>query len=346
MPSNQGAWLTGKGNPLSIEPAPLPDPESNQILIKNHAVAINPVDWAMQLMGQDRFPFLKFPCILGRDVAGEVIAVGSAVTRVKVGARVLGLASGSHGSPAAFQEHTLLADNLFSPIPDNMSFEEASVLPLGLSTSACGMFQKDYLALPHPSVDPKPLGKTLLVWSGSSSVGCNAIQLGVAAGCDVITTCSPKNYELMKKIGASQAFDYSSDTVVSDILTYLKDKTIVGAVGIGNVNAIRAGHGLNAAKQVLEIVSKAKGNKFVAMAMHYDGPVPEGVESKFILGNASADNEVGAAIYADYLPKALAEGKFVAAPEPLVVGKGLESIQKAFDVQMKGVSAKKVVVSL
>jgi len=97
---------------------------------------------------------------------------------------------------------------------------------------------------------------------------------------------------------------------------------------------------------VLEIVSKAKGNKFVAMAMRYDGPVPDGVESKFILGNSLASNEVGAAVYADYLPRALAEKKFIAAPEPLVVGRGLESIQKAFEVQMKGVSAQKVVVSL
>ena len=233
MPPNQAAWLSAKGAPLSVEPAPLPDPKPNQILIKNHAVAINPVDWAMQHMGQDRFPFLKFPCTLGCDAAGEVIAVESAVTRVKVGDRVLGLATGhgNKGEPAAFQEYTLLADNLFSPIPDSMSLEEASVIPLGLSTSASGMFEKDFLALPHPSVNPKPLGKTLLVWSGASSVGCNAIQLGVAAGCDVITTCSPKNYELVKKLGASQAFDYSSDTVVGDILTYLEDKTIAGAVG-------------------------------------------------------------------------------------------------------------------
>lgn len=233
MPSNQAAWLTAKGAPLTVEPAPLLDPKPNQILIKNRAVAINPVDWAMQDMGQDFFPFLKFPCILGHDVAGEVVAVGSAITRVKVGDRILGFASaqGSQGEPAAFQEYTLVAHNLFTPIPDSISFEEASVIPLGLSTSASALFQKDYLALPYPTVDPKPLSKTLLVWSGASSVGCNAIQLGVAAGCDVITTCSPKNYELVKKLGASQAFDYSSDTVIGDILAYLEDKTIAGAVG-------------------------------------------------------------------------------------------------------------------
>ena len=226
MTSNQAAWLTAKGDPLSIGPATVSDPKPNQILIKSRAVAINPVDWAMQAMGQDLFPFLKFPCTLGNDVAGEVISVGSNVTRVKVGDRVLGFAE-----RAAFQEYATLAGNLFSPIPNNMSFEEASVIPLCLSTSACGLFQKDYLALPHPSINPKPLGRTLLVWSGASSVGCNAIQLGVAAGCDVITTCSPKNYELVKKLGASQAFDYSSDTVVSNILAYLEDKTIAGAVG-------------------------------------------------------------------------------------------------------------------
>ena len=97
---------------------------------------------------------------------------------------------------------------------------------------------------------------------------------------------------------------------------------------------------------VLEIVTKARGNKFVAMAMPYPGPVPAGVESKFILGSSLADNELGAAIYIDYLPKALANGRFIAAPEPLVVGKGLEFIQKALETQREGVSAKKVVVSL
>ena len=90
----------------------------------------------MQAIGQDLFPFLKFPCTLGNDVAGEVIAVGSSVTRVKVGDRVLGSAE-----RAAFQEYTILAGNLFSPIPNNMSFEEASVILLCLSTSACSRFR-------------------------------------------------------------------------------------------------------------------------------------------------------------------------------------------------------------
>lgn len=99
-------------------------------------------------------------------------------------------------------------------------------------------------------------------------------------------------------------------------------------------------------KQVLEIVSRSQGNKFVAVAMPFTLEIPEGVEAKFFRGDSLAQNELGDAIFAEFLPKALAEGKFVAAPEPLVVGKGLERLQQAFDVQMKGVSAKKVVVTL
>ena len=57
-------------------------------------------------------------------------------------------------------------------------------------------------------------------------------------------------------------------------------------------------------------------------------------------------NEVGKAIYEDFLPTALAQGKYIAAPEPQVVGKGLECVQEAFEISKKGVSAKKVVVSL
>ena len=73
-----------------------------------------------------------------------------------------------------------------------------------------------------------------------------------------------------------------------------------------------------------------------------------GVKYDFIFGTslASAKSAVGKAIYQDYLPTALKQGKFVAAPEPMVVGKGLDSFQSALGEQRKGVSAKKIVVQL
>lgn len=70
------------------------------------------------------------------------------------------------------------------------------------------------------------------------------------------------------------------------------------------------------------------------------------IRTKFIFGSSLMYNEVSRVIFEDFLPGALAEGRYLAAPEPRVVGRGLEYVQDGFDVQKQGVSAKKVVVSL
>jgi hypothetical protein len=71
-----------------------------------------------------------------------------------------------------------------------------------------------------------------------------------------------------------------------------------------------------------------------------------GIRTKAIWGGTLKDNEVGPAIYADYLPKALADGSYVPAPDPLIAGTGLESVQAGLDAQIRGVSARKVVITL
>lgn len=71
-----------------------------------------------------------------------------------------------------------------------------------------------------------------------------------------------------------------------------------------------------------------------------------GVETKFVEGAALGLNEVSKVIYQDFLPHALAGGGYIAAPEPHVVGNGLEYIQEVLTVQKDGVSAKKIVVTL
>ena len=82
----------------------------------------------------------------------------------------------------AFQQYTVLLEQMAAPIPDSMPYESACVLPQAVSTASSGLFQKSHLGLQHPSANPTPTGQTLLVWGGSTSVGSNAIQLAVAAG--------------------------------------------------------------------------------------------------------------------------------------------------------------------
>ncbi len=369
MPSNTAAWLNGPKTLLEVRTAPYTSPGENEIVIKNAAIAINPIDYIKQDLGKMVFPWIKYPFITGTDVAGEVVEVGHGVTRFKTGDRVVSHAVGASeqyntSAKGAFQEYTVALAHMASPIPSTISYESAAVLPLGLSTAACGLFQKDQLALQHPSPSgsPKSFGKTLLVWGGSTSVGSNAIQLAVAAGYEVITTASPKNFDYVKKLGASQVFDRNSKTVVSDIIKAFKDKKTAGAISIGR----------GAAEACLDILHQCKGDKFIAMASYPTPPTPykwfalprtiiyfgtrmltnwytswsRGIGTKFIFASSLVDNGVGKMIYEDFMPKALAEGRYITAPEPYVVGKGLENIQAGFDVQKKGVSAKKVVVTL
>ncbi len=371
MPSNQAAWLTAKGvTPLEVKAAPYTPPGVNEIVVKNRAIAINPIDWIKVLAGNIMFSWIKYPFILGSDLAGEVFEVGNGVTRFKVGDRVVGHAVGmdhrsNKASEGAFQEYTVIRTNLASPIPDSLSYEAACVLPLCLSTAACGLFMKDFLALQYPTVSPKSTGKalTLLIWGGSTSLGSNAIQLATAAGYEVITTASPKNFDYVKRLGAVEAFDYRSPTVVKDIINAFKNRETAGAMSIGTGSLVAC----------IEVLGACKGRKFIAqasvdlpeempsstlgwvsvgMGMTLSGittsikSMSNGVSKKFIFGSDLMANEVGKAIYEDFLPAALAQGKFIAAPEPQVVGKGLQYVQQAMDVHKKGVSAKKVVVTL
>jgi NADPH:quinone reductase-like Zn-dependent oxidoreductase len=86
-PKNKAAWLTEAGKPLEVSDAPLPTAGPGQIVVKNAAIAINPLDWHMQ----DHGVFIQqWPAVFGCDVAGEVYEVGSGVERFKKGDRVIG----------------------------------------------------------------------------------------------------------------------------------------------------------------------------------------------------------------------------------------------------------------
>ena len=371
MPTNEAVWLPAKKAALNVASAPFPQPGARQIVVRAKAVSINPIDWILQSIGGLIFPWLKYPLILGWDVAGEVVAIGHEVTRFKIGDRVLGLAVGQDKSvndsaEGAFQMFPVLREHMATPIPNNLGYEHAAVLPLALSTASCGLFQPDQLGLSQPTGDIRGTGKTVLIWGGSTSVGSNAIQLAVAAGYEVFTTASPRNHEYVCQLGAAKAFDYRNPTVVRDIVKALKGRELAGALAIAT----------GSAKPCIDIVGACEGNKFVSVAsppVSFDDATPtqgtlwligklgkmvkgnvglvlnarrRGVRYKFINGSSLLNDGIGPMIYVDFLPQALASGKYRAAPEPLAIGHGLSAIPSALETQKAGVSAKKIVVTL
>ena len=372
QPINSAAWINSKHGKLQVAEAPYTKPGAEQIVVRNHVVAINPLDWIIQVEGNLTYGWLKYPTVLGADVAGEVVEVGSAVTRFTVGDRVFAMAVGTDkdtnaGSEGAFQNYTVVLERLASPIPDAMSYEDASVLPLAVSTASAGLFEKTGLGLHLPSAPVVPTGQTVLVWGGSTSVGSNAIQLAVAAGYEVITTASPRNFDFVTSLGATLVFDYNSPTVITDIVAVLKDRNFAGAISFGT----------SGAPACVKIVAHATGKRFVAIATP---PVsfetlgeesqsrferarvtrrlitsnialqasarPNGVGLGYIFGSSIKNTDVSTAIFRDFLPAALAAGRYIATPQPTVVGHGLGDIQAAMDQQRHGVSAAKLVVSL
>jgi len=372
MPTNRAAWIKQKYAQLEVEPAPYPVPTADQIVVRNRAVAVNPLEWVIQVAGPAAYGWLRYPTVLGSDLAGEVVEVGDAVTRFRVGDRVLGHAVGTdrdsnRGEEGAFQHYTAVLERMAAPIPDALSYDSAAVLPLAVSTASCALFQQDQLALQLPSAGARRTGQTVLVWGGSTSVGSNAIQLARAAGYDVVTTASPHNADYVRSLGATEVFDYSSATAVGDISSALRGRPFAGAVAIGT----------GSARACIDVARACSGRKFVSVAstpvslaslgdddagrlrrpavllrlvaattaMFVRGRL-HGVGLKFIFGTSLKTNSVSTAIYQDFLPAALADGRYTVAPPPQVVGHSLEDLQHALDVHRAGVSARKVVVTL
>ncbi|OJD18042.1 hypothetical protein AJ78_01934 [Emergomyces pasteurianus Ep9510] len=379
-PKNQAAWISAKkALPFKVGDAPYTTPDPGQVVVRNTAVAINPFDWVLQFIGPALAGYIQYPFIFGTDVAGEVVEVGPDVERFRVGDRVCGSATAiakevNRPAEGGFQFYTVMRQHMIAPIPSHITDEQACVLGLALGAAAYGLFHSNYLALDMPQI-PAPtdvLGKsgkprTVIITGGASSVGSNAVQLAVSAGYQVLSTSSPKNFDYVKNLGATRVFDYKSKTLIKDLLTALKGHELAGAytIGQGAVEACTAVMKKHDAKLTRKLIAVAgaiippdklttfvgKGTYLMGMmgsAMKSSGTrLRTGVDAKFILLNGLVEsNSVVARIYTDFLPQALEQRQFVPAPPPQVVGKGLEKIQEALDLQRKGVSRKKLVVTL
>jgi len=240
-----------------------------------------------------------------------------------------------------FQHYVAALAKLTSHIPSNMSYQEATVLPLAISTAAAGLYQPGYLELPFPTSSPKPSGKVIVVWGGSSSVGTTVLQLCKASGVETVATASKHNHDYCKSLGASHVLDYNSSSVIDDVVSAVKT---TGKEFAGVYDSISAGDSL---KHSSQIIKQLDGSNRLATVLP-PSDIPEGVQANavFAFTVITQHPQVGKAVWQDFVPQALKSGQLKPLPEPMVVGKGLENVQKGLDTNKKGVSAKKVVIEL
>ncbi|QKX55490.1 uncharacterized protein TRUGW13939_02583 [Talaromyces rugulosus] len=193
---------------------PIPALRDDYILVKTVSVALNPTDWKHIDF------FAPVGCLMGCDYSGIVEAVGKDVKKpFKKGDRICGYAHGGNSiqpEDGSFAEYIIVKGDTQMLVPDNVSFQDAATLGVGVATVAQSLYQSLKLALPtHPL--SKEQSVPILIYGGSTATGTLAIQFAKLSGYRVLTTCSPRNFDLVKKLGADAVYDYKDPQAPEEI---------------------------------------------------------------------------------------------------------------------------------
>ncbi|KAK4543082.1 hypothetical protein LTR36_005859 [Oleoguttula mirabilis] len=230
---NYGLIRQGAGNAV-LRAIPTPKLRDDYMLIRTVAIALNPTDWTtIDAAGDDG-------TLIGCDYAGIVEEVGKAVTKpFKKGDRVAGFAHGGNDAcheDGAFARYITVKGDIQMFVPDGVSFEAASTVAGGVGTVGYGLYHT--LGLPLPEKFQEGTGEPILIYGDSTATGTLAIH----SGNRVITTCSPKHFDLVKDRGADIAYDYRELDVGQRIrqVTDGKLKTVFDTVATESTAAICA----------------------------------------------------------------------------------------------------------
>ena len=184
-----------------------PELKPDSILVRPHYIGNNPCDWLVV----DVEPMFTQNQMIGCDYCGVVEKIGSDVnTDLKLGDKVCGVVAGGAGCDATrgcFGDLFPAYGDFVFRLPNGVTEPQAATLGVGISTVAVAFYE--HMKLPLPDEDPSiGQGKPFFVYGGSSAMGLFGIQFAKASGFRVITTCSPKNFDLVKSYGADEAYDY------------------------------------------------------------------------------------------------------------------------------------------
>jgi NADPH:quinone reductase-like Zn-dependent oxidoreductase len=201
----------GRKNDIRAGDMPLPKPREDDVLIQIHAAGVNPLDSKIR---DGEFKLIlpyRLPLILGNDLAGVVVRVGSRVRRFKPGDEVY--ARPHKDRIGTFAEFIAVKEDGVALKPTALTMEEAASIPLVGLTAWQALIEKGQLKK----------GQKVLIHAGSGGVGTFAIQLAKHVGATVATTTSERNIELVKRLGADIVIDYKKD----DFSAVLKDYDVV-----------------------------------------------------------------------------------------------------------------------
>jgi NADPH:quinone reductase-like Zn-dependent oxidoreductase len=207
---------------LHLIESPTPKPGPGEILVRSKAISLNYRD---RLVIEDKYPLpISYPLVPGSDLAGEVVAVGSGMSRLKTGDQVISLfrpkwlrgvpsletmrENLGGPLPGVLAEYVLLSEEGALAYPDYLTPAEASTLPVAAITAWVALFK-------HGNLTP---GETVLL-QGSGGVSLFALQLAVAHGARVLVTSrSPGKIARLKQLGAAEVIDTSTNATWDEVV--------------------------------------------------------------------------------------------------------------------------------
>ncbi|KAJ1306056.1 hypothetical protein OPQ81_010769 [Rhizoctonia solani] len=315
--------------------APPPVPQGKQALVKVTAAAINPVDWKIQDYG---LAFVeKYPTVLGTDGAGIIEAVGPEVTDFKVGDKVFFQGWYGRADETTFQEKSIVETDIISKIPENITEDEASTIPVAALAALVGLFQNTGVNVPADG--PTANGKGVLILGGSSSVGQFGIQLARIAGFSpIVTTASSQHHDFLKSLGATHVFDRDVDakTVQSAFLTPVS--LVLDSISISSTQSL--------AFDVLTTPSPVPGAHLAIVLALADSVKEKNTGDKVsvnqLFGSSHVFRDLSVPFWKN-VGRWIKDGKFVPNRVQVVKG-GLAALPEALDLSRKGVSGVKIVI--
>jgi NADPH:quinone reductase-like Zn-dependent oxidoreductase len=236
----QAAFYSEYGAPsdvLSIKEQPKPTCGKDDVLVKIMSASVNPVDWKL-MAGYIPSWAHEAPFIPGWDLAGVVAAVGEGVTAYKVGDEVFSYhrpefdtdETDKIGLNGCIAEFAAVPQHRIAPKPTKASWNEAASIPLAALTAYQGLH--DYCKI--------TAGQTVLVTGGSGGVGGFGVQIAKAAGATVISTCSAKNIEYVKGLGADHVIDYTVGPIAEQVKALFPDGVDAVYDSIGGDDTLQA----------------------------------------------------------------------------------------------------------
>ncbi len=203
--------VSAPGGPenLTFGNYPDPSPAPYEIVVKVAATALNRAD-TLQRQGKYPPPAGASP-VLGLEMSGEVVAKGNKVTKWQAGNRVFGLLSGG-----GYAEYAVIHEDMAMPIPENLSYAEATAIPEVFLTAYQAIFWLGKLKK----------NETILIHAGASGVGTAAIQLAKQLDAKIIVTASAKKHAICTELGAALAIDYQKDDFKEKVLEFTANRGV------------------------------------------------------------------------------------------------------------------------